>query len=125
MIRIKDLLSSTINLLQRSRRSGTTTLLKGVASDKKAWIVVVTQDEARSIGESAVSLGNVSQIDGLEKRPLLIDSSTVERLASGSLSRIEELESYVKCRTECLARIKSEIESFESRYGKLPSLSEL
>ena len=108
------LASGLLFYLERSRRIGTTTLLKKIASENSVIVLVPFEQDKKEFGESAVSFDELCRDSILleERKPLLIDNRSLILFCR---SFIEELRSAYREKNErdaLIASIENSIEKF-------------
>lgn len=81
---LKNLLEFTIGC----RRSGTTTLIRRIAEKNDVWVIVLNQDQKKLFGDYAISISELDKISGCNPKPILLDNSTIMKLAELALKEI-------------------------------------
>lgn len=100
------------------RGSGTTTLIKKIASENDVWVLVYDQKQKKQFGDSAITLGELANMDGYNSKPILIDNHALLELASTSDEEFKRLDSLIERRNKLIKTIRDEIDKFEQTGGK-------
>ncbi len=113
----KNLIERIRELFLYNRRGGTTTLLKEAVKDKKVWVLVPTEDEAKEFGDSAISLTSLfdGKTEGVDARPVLMDNNAMLKLCELVGINITTLEEEKKDRDLRLKNIYEELIRFYNR----------
>ena len=101
------------------RGSGTTTLIKKVASENDVYVLVPNEQMAKEFGENAITFEGLDKVRGLKPKPILLDNYTLRQLSELSLNEYNDLDSKIKTRNMLLRDIKHLIDIFERVNGKL------
>ena len=115
---IRKLFFNLFSFVTDLRRSGTTTLIKKVASENDVWVLVPNQESKKEFGEGAITFYELDKMKGCEPKPILLDNYTLLKLSELSLNEYERLDFSIKERNRLVRNIKREIEEFERHYGK-------
>ena len=115
---IRKLLSNLYSFVTDLRRSGTTTLIKKVASENDVWVLVPNQQMKKEFGESGVTFDELDRMKGCKPKPILLDNYTLLQLSELSLNEYERLDSMIKKRNRLIRTIRDEINLFERENGK-------
>lgn len=115
---IRKILLNLSSFVVGLRRSGTTTLIKKVASENDVWVLVPNQQMKKVFGESAITFNELEKIKGCKPKPILLDNSTLLILSELSLKEYEKHDLMVKKRNRLIRRIQDEIRLFEFENGK-------
>lgn len=110
---IKDLFSGILEFVIRSRRTGTTTLIKKVASENDVWVLVPNSESKEEFGKSGISFSDLSKMGGSNPKPILLDNYTLLRLTELSLEEFARLNSMIERRDRLIRIIQNEIKIFE------------
>ena len=115
---VRKLLTNLFSFVTDLRRSGTTTLIKKVASENDVWVLVPNQQMKKEFGESAVTFEELDRIKGCKSKPILLDNYTLLQLSELSLNEYERLDLSIKKRNRLIRTIRDEIRLFERENGQ-------
>jgi hypothetical protein len=115
---IRRLLSNLFSFVTDLRGSGTTTLIKKVASENDVWVLVPNQQVKKDFGESGVTFDELDRIKGCKPKPILLDNYTLLQLSELSLNEYERLDLMIKKRNRLIRTIRDEILLFERENGQ-------
>ena len=112
---IRKVLSNIYDFFVSSRRSGTTTLIKKIASENDVWVLVLNQEHKKEFGEKAISIEYLKDTKGRNPKPILIDNHTLIKLAEYSIIEIQSLDLEIEKRNKFIRKISDDIEEFERK----------
>ncbi len=115
---IRKLLSNLYSFVTDLRRSGTTTLIKKVASENDIWVLVPNQQMKKEFGESGVTFDEIDRMKGFKPKPILLDNYTLLQLSELSLNEYKRLDLMIKKRNRLIRTIRDEINLFERENSK-------
>lgn len=115
-----------LNFILKNRRSGTTTLIKKIASENDCYVVVRFKQEIDKeyleIKDKCITLEQLTQFDGLPQKPILFESQAIKELCEMAKERYEIVRNQNIRRDNALEEIKRCINTFESRGDKIGSI---
>lgn len=117
-MKIRKLLSNLVAFATDLRRSGTTTLIKKVASENDVWVLVPNEKMKKEFGESGVTVEELERMEGYKQKPILLDNYTFLQLSELSLKEYERLDLMIKKRNRLIRTIRDEIRLLEKENGK-------
>ncbi len=109
-------ISDVIRWLNANRQSGTTSLIKKIASENDVYVLVSNKEEASIYGHKAVPIYNIeSKISDTKiKKPILVDASILSSLLKLASLEIDYLAVVDNKKSDLIAKIKEEIESYDN-----------
>jgi hypothetical protein len=115
---IKKTLSGLFEFLVEQRRSGTTTLIKKIAEEHDVYVLALNSHQAKEFGDKGISIERLDQLNGRDKKPILVDNTTLLNLIKITLEEQGRLELVVKKQDNLMLRIKHQIRDFERENGE-------
>lgn len=112
---IRKVLSNIYDFFVSSRRSGTTTLIKKIASENDVWVLVLNQEHKKEFGEKAISIEYLKDTKGRKSKPILIDNLTLIMLTEYSIIEIQSLDLEIEKRNKFIRKISDDIKEFERK----------
>lgn len=115
-MRVLNVLHDLRMFLSHNRGSGTSTILKRIASEKDVYVLVSNERMRREFGDCAVTLDGLYNKYGLDRKPILFDNHVLIVLVEEILDELNKLENKLKKWREFIATLKCTIEQFESQF---------
>jgi hypothetical protein len=98
------------------RRSGTSSLLEKIAKSNDVYILVPTEEEKSDPKWNGKALSfNDLKRGGIKPKPILLDNHAMLKFSELAYQYSKELEGKLSDRNGLLAKIKSDLLSFENR----------
>lgn len=114
-----------LGFILKNRRSGTTTLIKKIASENDCYVVVRFKQEITSeyndIKDKCITLEQLFDTNGLTQKPILFETQAIKHLCETSKRNFETLYKQNYKRDLALKKVKESIIDFESDGYKIGS----
>jgi len=118
-------LNYLLGFILKNRRSGTTTLIKKIASENDCYVVVRFQQEIISeyndIKDKCITLEQLFDTNGLPEKPILFETQAIKYICETSKNNLETLYKHNYKRDLALKKIKESIIEFELNGNKIGS----
>lgn len=95
-MKIKEMLSYLATFITHLSNSGTTSLLKNVASVKDVYVLTHNEQMKKEFGKSGVSLDAIHNALGSTPKPILVDNYAILQISEKAISEIERLEQEIE-----------------------------
>jgi ABC-type phosphate transport system auxiliary subunit len=117
----RDTLKSVFRFFLRNRKTGATRLIQRIAKQNDVWVLVSNQMQEKDFGDKGVSIHRINELDGLEKRPILVDNQTMMKIFGEFSDEKTELEKQIKELENLVDNIHTQISVFKRDiYAKRP-----
>jgi len=114
-----------LGFILKNRRSGTTTLIKKIASENDCYVVVRFKQEIiseyKDIKDKCITLEQLFNTDGFTKKPILFETQAIKHICEISKERFELVKQQNFKRDLALKKIKESIIEFELNGNKIGS----
>lgn len=114
-----------LGFILKNRRSGTTTLIKKIASENDCYVVVRFQQEIISeyndIKDKCITLEQLFDTNGLPQKPILFETQAIKHLLELTKEKFEIITKENFKRDLTLKKIKESIIEFELNGNKIGS----
>lgn len=117
-MRIKDTIRKVFHFLSTFRQCGTSTLIQEVAKQHDIYIIVARYEEKKRFGEQAICISELNKVEGLPKKPFLVDNYTLIAIMENAFQDLTYLEERNKEKADFIQDITRKVEMFNEKQKR-------